>query len=801
MKKRIVKQIMVAILVLSIFVGLSDGVFNRTLALSQSSVDDLVNNTQILDADTIPEIISYQEAVDAGHIQRVHDEETDLSSVVFRNSDNTNTLYMFDENVKYIDSDGLIRDKNNVLQRNADGSYENSANDIRINYPAEIATGVLLEASGHIIRVIPHYSQNAKVSVALSSKKSEDIRAVSYRCAFGENTLLTYTQTFSGYKEDIILYEKPGINTFSFTVLTNGSAISVQDGTVVATSNGSIWGKFGDVVVYDASNAMIQGEVLVTEVIPNRQYTVTLSISSEFLLSDDTVYPVVIDPTFQVSSISSAANIQDLTIFSGNSSNYGTATSLYVGNSNLLTSSTSDDYGVARTYIKFPGLTTHTQFNRYYNAGRVTSVKLNFADINCTSGPTVIRAYHCAYSWTESSTYNTSIWNAHSSVAGTSSVTISPQVQSVPYPRYQIEIKQFIDYWRSGGNNNGIVLKAQDESLKAVLIGSSESGDAYSRSDSKPYLVVTYTAMPTSQIFTPITNGLYQFVNFSTSKALTYTSSFSANTSTPALASQRFKLKYAGSGMYYIETMYAGAQGKRISYNGSSLSIASASSSVYQKWYLVPNGSGYRIHSAYDSNFLLANPSASSVVAQNATVNSIWKINPICIDVPLIEQQDTDTCSAASALMLLHYYGCTDITEADYIEAAGGKNYSDFNFVYNIKNVINQYLVQYSHEVTYSHMNIANYTEAQLLQTIQNNMVNAHPVIVGIKVLDKNYFPYTTSSGHYVVITGAFLNSSNNTYYAVINDPHYDYCNEYVMPISAILGYIKAGNNYIIKVD
>lgn len=98
-------------------------------------------------------------------------------------------------------------------------------------------------------------------------------------------------------------------------------------------------------------------------------------------------------------------------------------------------------------------------------------------------------------------------------------------------------------------------------------------------------------------------------------------------------------------------------------------------------------------------------------------------------------------------------------------------------------------------------MNIANYTEAQLLQTIQNNMVNAHPVIVGIKVLDKNYFPYTTSSGHYVVITGAFLNSSNNTYYAVINDPHYDYCNEYVMPISAILGYIKAGNNYIIKVD
>lgn len=252
--------------------------------------------------------------------------------------------------------------------------------------------------------------------------------------------------------------------------------------------------------------------------------------------------------------------------------------------------------------------------------------------------------------------------------------------------------------------------------------------------------------------------------------------------------------------MYYIETMYSGAQGKRISYDGSSLFVASASSSVYQKWYIVPDNSGYRIHSAYDSNYLLSNSSDTNVIAQNSTVNSTWGINLICLDVPLIEQQDTDTCSAASALMLLHYYGCTDITEDDYIEAAGGKDFSDFNYVYNIKNVINRYLSQYSYEVTYSYLNIGSYTETQFLQIIQNNMENSHPIIAGIKVQDENYFPYTTS-GHYVVITGVFFDSSDNTYYAVINDPHYDHCAEYVMPVSVILAYIKAGNQHIIKVD
>lgn len=53
------------------------------------------------------------------HISRCEDSE-DLNTYIFENSDGTRTLYMFDENVKYKNSDGIF-EKDISIKKNENG--------------------------------------------------------------------------------------------------------------------------------------------------------------------------------------------------------------------------------------------------------------------------------------------------------------------------------------------------------------------------------------------------------------------------------------------------------------------------------------------------------------------------------------------------------------------------------------------------------------------------------------------------------------------------------------------------------
>lgn len=64
-----------------------------------------------LDSQTVPEIIGYDYAVSKAHVQRLYEKEGDhLDTVIFRNADGTETAYVFDYPVKYVDEKGSIRD-------------------------------------------------------------------------------------------------------------------------------------------------------------------------------------------------------------------------------------------------------------------------------------------------------------------------------------------------------------------------------------------------------------------------------------------------------------------------------------------------------------------------------------------------------------------------------------------------------------------------------------------------------------------------------------------------------------------
>ena len=68
-----------------------------------------------LTAADIPEFISAAALEERGAVERMRSEETNMSSVIFRNADGTRTMYMYGLPVKYTAMDGTVRDKSTNL--------------------------------------------------------------------------------------------------------------------------------------------------------------------------------------------------------------------------------------------------------------------------------------------------------------------------------------------------------------------------------------------------------------------------------------------------------------------------------------------------------------------------------------------------------------------------------------------------------------------------------------------------------------------------------------------------------------
>ncbi len=93
--------------------------------------------TAVLPEADKPEPVSEAAIAEKGHVNRLHEQETDRNTVLFQNRDGTKTLYYFAQPVKYVDETGQVRGKNNYLVKvteplyAADYGYVNDSNDIQ----------------------------------------------------------------------------------------------------------------------------------------------------------------------------------------------------------------------------------------------------------------------------------------------------------------------------------------------------------------------------------------------------------------------------------------------------------------------------------------------------------------------------------------------------------------------------------------------------------------------------------------------------------------------------------------------
>lgn len=353
--------------------------------VSASAIAIETSEISLVDLTDIPDIISVQEVRAKGFVERMRDEET-LNSVVYRDADGTRTAYYFSMPIKYVDEVGEIKDKSNRLSASVSKagyssnqySFTNTANNFKTFFPKTLSnnTPVSMEYQGRQLKMSPLSARIVTGSeISTASTNASRISAVEssvnkltdtsaetglttdyavYNGVFGEKTSVRYTPMYNGIKEDIVLTENIGVNTFVFELDLEGLTPEVNGAgyALVDPEIGKPVAYINPIVMVDSAGNVSASENNTIHVIClyGTTYQLTVTVDDEFLDDADTVYPVYIDPSITTPS----DVISDTTIYNSSSTmDNSTYAFILVGNSSLYTTTSS---AAGRSLVKFYNL-------------------------------------------------------------------------------------------------------------------------------------------------------------------------------------------------------------------------------------------------------------------------------------------------------------------------------------------------------------------------------------------------------------------------------------------------------------
>lgn len=449
------------------------------------------DSTKTLSAEEVPEVLEQVVIENSEHIERLYDKETDLNTVVFENVDGTETAYIFDEPVKYVTSDGDIRDKSNSLySASTDGyAYVNSDNDIQTWFPSSLGedSGIKVQYQDNVIEMYPYQGEESAVQVENSFSNT-----VYYNEVFGDETVVYYTPTFSGVKEDIVLYQSPDSNRFSFVLDCGELLPSIENNEIILQdADTEVVATIGSIYVYDSYNGGGESRPHDTkdnsfELLQNEDgtYILTIVVDEAFLDAEEIVYPVYIDPTITVNASGSGSSktILDTPIYNGSGVSNMTAGSNPSAVIGYVGTLSGVQYGAGRLLIRFPGLMSYSFMDNYRYT--ITNATLHLKDESGLSSTGTITAYmYDGPAWSETSRYSSSIWNG---------VGESLSGYSYSYPNRtqgSFDITWAVQLWQSNHDlgDKGIILRNSNENSLSYFKSISTT-----EGNTPPYLSVTY---------------------------------------------------------------------------------------------------------------------------------------------------------------------------------------------------------------------------------------------------------------------------------------------------------------------
>lgn len=249
----------------------------------------------------IPEALRVRNADTSKYAHRVYNLE-DEYSLVYQNSDGTNTMLQFTEPIQYRDSDGNLKDISTAMLL-VGKDYVMLDNDVFVKIPNNLSDGVKFEIDGLKLSMKPFGALADIGSVSKLTDSAEKLSAstskYSYSGIYGSDTAIVYSPLFDGVKCDIILQQYINKNEFEFEVELNGFNLEKDENEkiiYILDSSGDRVAFFGTVMSYDVMGNVSFGDMNFKE-LGDDKYLVILSVDEEFLTDPDTVYPVTVDPT------------------------------------------------------------------------------------------------------------------------------------------------------------------------------------------------------------------------------------------------------------------------------------------------------------------------------------------------------------------------------------------------------------------------------------------------------------------------------------------------------------------------
>lgn len=443
----------------------------------------------------LPDVIDAETAIADGYVARLNSEEQSLSEVVLEKDDGTRALYLFSENVKYIDENGDVADKSNNAVRKG-RAFVNEGNDVEIILPATLTAGIAVHSDELNITMKP-LTDSIGRSLSTAVQTEED--TVLYSDVFDSSTDIEYTYTYSGVKENIILESYNGKNSFDYEVTTGGLTLYEDKGTLLlADENGEVKATLGEVIVFSADNKNNTfGKYTIKELEKNSRYKVTVSVDREYLTDPKTKYPVKIDPN--LNTIDYNIVVHDMQVFKGKDGKGTSETSAgYSGVSRVGWT----DWGACRTLIKLNNFSFATY--KISNSWQIESAYIELRDLMCQggSGVPILCGQFNGNFWTEK---DTRTWNGleaeNSSLSSPVSVTYgngnSKRNLSDKDQWYNWNITGIVKKWAidSSLKEKGLQLRTyttffEDSSVYAEYMKtfSSMQGNA----NYKPYIKINY---------------------------------------------------------------------------------------------------------------------------------------------------------------------------------------------------------------------------------------------------------------------------------------------------------------------
>ncbi len=546
---------------------------------------------RVLPEEDIPDVMWLSDIQEKDHANRLREQETDLNSILFQNRTGNKTMYYFDTPVKYIDKNGVVRDKSNKITDQIDNpvyqdnyKFVNADNDIRTYFPKTLQskTGIILEKENIKIEISPVSvtgrnktaykseavtpSKTKKTAAIKDWKKAYDV--VEYSGVFGNGTILRYTPQFDGYKEDIILNEYTGVNQFRFRIQTNGLSLIQEEGRCyfVDPQTGDTLAHIGEILVHDSSeqDSMQKGTALFGEqnvqhqyelqmVKEDNEYILTIVVNEEYLKDENRVWPVTVDPTITINTSGSGSSktIEDAPIYQNSSVANGGNNWDQIGMTSL---------GKGRLLMKFPGLMDNFTF-QYLDASQITNLSLHMRESSGQSTSTTIRAYrYIGPDWVENTVkYSSQIWNGAGPISGNG--TVATPIDSKTFGSYNAMTVTFnltgmVSVWKSNesaARNKGIILQNSNESSTSSRkdFRSTEYSDAGTR----PYLTLDFTIGSTKSF----PNGMYFIRNVRTGQYLDVENAGTTSGSNVITfpfngsAAQQWKITYTSDGYYTLQ--------------------------------------------------------------------------------------------------------------------------------------------------------------------------------------------------------------------------------------------------------